>query len=132
MFFFEFLLFYIFFFFFSSRRRHTRLQGDWSSDVCSSDLDLALRSSSATIHRCKCFRAPQRRTSRSLDNPFAKEKCFLLSWPRPIAIRTPSQTPTVSTSGAKRTITCRSASTATCASAPNLLDLRRRLPSESC
>src|SRR5215467_1080522 len=28
------------FFFFSSRRRHTRLQGDWSSDVCSSDLEL--------------------------------------------------------------------------------------------
>src|SRR5256885_5605653 len=27
-----------FIFFFSSRRRHTRLQGDWSSDVCSSDL----------------------------------------------------------------------------------------------
>src|SRR5256885_4110014 len=25
-------------FFFASRRRHTRLQGDWSSDVCSSDL----------------------------------------------------------------------------------------------
>src|SRR2546426_12527237 len=32
-------MFYILlFFFFSSRRRHTRLQGDWSSDVCSSDL----------------------------------------------------------------------------------------------
>src|SRR5256885_12200073 len=29
---------YCFLFFFSSRRRHTRLQGDWSSDVCSSDL----------------------------------------------------------------------------------------------
>src|SRR5688500_19821810 len=28
----------VLFFFFSSRRRHTRLQGDWSSDVCSSDL----------------------------------------------------------------------------------------------
>src|SRR5256885_3245032 len=27
-------------FFFSSRRRHTRLQGDWSSDVCSSDLGI--------------------------------------------------------------------------------------------
>src|ERR1039457_2564871 len=26
------------FIFFSRRRRHTRLQGDWSSDVCSSDL----------------------------------------------------------------------------------------------
>src|SRR5574344_2113023 len=25
-------------FFFSSRRRHTSLSGDWSSDVCSSDL----------------------------------------------------------------------------------------------
>src|ERR1022692_1965064 len=31
-------MFLYFFFFFSSRRRHTRLQGDWSSDVCSSDL----------------------------------------------------------------------------------------------
>src|SRR6266850_2902838 len=32
------MLLVFFFFFFSSRRRHTRLQGDWSSDVCSSDL----------------------------------------------------------------------------------------------
>src|SRR5499426_308485 len=29
----------MFFFFFSSRRRHTRCLSDWSSDVCSSDLD---------------------------------------------------------------------------------------------
>src|SRR2546421_3322864 len=29
----------MFFFFFSSRRRHTRSDRDWSSDVCSSDLD---------------------------------------------------------------------------------------------
>src|SRR5437763_3260306 len=28
-------------FFFSSRRRHTRYIGDWSSDVCSSDLQHA-------------------------------------------------------------------------------------------
>src|SRR5207248_3639156 len=28
-------------FFFSSRRRHTRSYGDWSSDVCSSDLETA-------------------------------------------------------------------------------------------
>src|SRR3989454_3413966 len=32
------LILFLRFFFFSSRRRHTRLQGDWSSDVCSSDL----------------------------------------------------------------------------------------------
>src|SRR5688500_9804286 len=31
------------FFFFSSRRRHTRLQGDWSSNVCSSDLVLRVQ-----------------------------------------------------------------------------------------
>src|SRR5688500_20149462 len=38
--------------FFSSRRRHTRLQGDWSSDVCSSDLRTASsrsRPSSCTV-----------------------------------------------------------------------------------
>src|SRR5256885_17198705 len=34
----------VFFFFFSSRRRHTRLQGDWSSDVCSSDLSNSITS----------------------------------------------------------------------------------------
>src|SRR5256885_3295859 len=33
------LIYFLCFFFFSSRRRHTRLQGDWSSDVCSSDLE---------------------------------------------------------------------------------------------
>src|SRR2546421_4442271 len=30
---------FCFFFFFSSRRRHTRSDRDWSSDVCSSDLE---------------------------------------------------------------------------------------------
>src|SRR3712207_6978562 len=30
---------FYFFFFFSSRRRHTRYWRDWSSDVCSSDLE---------------------------------------------------------------------------------------------
>src|SRR5262245_64456353 len=29
-------------FFFSSRRRHTRCLSDWSSDVCSSDLEMSL------------------------------------------------------------------------------------------
>src|SRR5262245_62529521 len=38
------IIFYVllrlfFFFFFSSRRRHTRCLSDWSSDVCSSDLE---------------------------------------------------------------------------------------------
>src|SRR5205807_3050009 len=43
-------------FFFSSRRRHTRLQGDWSSDVCSSDLGrLLARHEGGVCH----FDAPQ-------------------------------------------------------------------------
>src|SRR5256885_11972107 len=47
-------------FFFSSRRRHTILQGDWSSDVCSSDLwdlpdgaDASLLSQLADRHKVR-------------------------------------------------------------------------------
>src|SRR2546426_7294205 len=40
----------VIFFFFSSRRRHTRLQGDWSSDVCSSDL-VEAANPAVMIHR---------------------------------------------------------------------------------
>src|ERR1039457_4770321 len=40
------------FFFFSSRRRHTRLQGDWSSDVCSSDLGTRQTASRSSGGRC--------------------------------------------------------------------------------
>src|SRR5205814_3926582 len=35
-------------FFFSSRRRHTRCLSDWSSDVCSSDLELLLAAGART------------------------------------------------------------------------------------
>src|SRR2546426_12078008 len=44
------------FFFFSSRRRHTRLQGDWSSDVCSSDLDTRF----LHVHQCGSIRSSGR------------------------------------------------------------------------
>src|SRR5438876_8530791 len=39
------------YFFFSSRRRHTRWTGDWSSDVCSSDLDQAAELDGRAIDR---------------------------------------------------------------------------------
>src|SRR5690348_17627100 len=44
-------------FFFSSRRRHTRWTGDWSSDVCSSDLQFRLSCLGCSVdchvhHRC--------------------------------------------------------------------------------
>src|SRR2546430_902621 len=38
------------FFFFSSRRRHTRFDCDWSSDVCSSDLDRPHRLQARRAH----------------------------------------------------------------------------------
>src|SRR5207248_4658606 len=36
------------FVFFSSRRRHTRSYGDWSSDVCSSDLPTRIEQTTGT------------------------------------------------------------------------------------
>src|SRR6266496_5275196 len=48
------LSFFFFFFFFSSRRRHTRSLRDWSSDVCSSDLEarvLPHRPQPPAVHR---------------------------------------------------------------------------------
>src|SRR5256885_5533909 len=45
-------------FFFSSRRRHTRLQGDWSSDVCSSDLAAKTTAKTATKTATKTARKP--------------------------------------------------------------------------
>src|SRR5690348_17549924 len=50
-----FLLVFLFFFF-SSRRRHTRWTGDWSSDVCSSDLcwPFVKWSSSLFISQIQC------------------------------------------------------------------------------
>src|SRR5256885_5002322 len=50
-----------YFFFFSSRRRHTRLQGDWSSDVCSSDLP------SLELGLVLCVGAPSSATLRTLS-----------------------------------------------------------------
>src|SRR5260221_6784499 len=40
----------MFFFFFSSRRRHTRSLCDWSSDVCSSDLQRPALAGAACFH----------------------------------------------------------------------------------
>src|ERR1017187_7545979 len=44
--------------FFSSRRRHTRYIGDWSSDVCSSDLDI-LDTSGRVIELKTASKKPQ-------------------------------------------------------------------------
>src|SRR2546427_3458719 len=55
-------------FFFSSRRRHTRFDCDWSSDVCSSDLEATTRGeiqalrADGTLVRQSTFTGPARRS----------------------------------------------------------------------
>src|SRR5437762_4236699 len=63
------LYFYFFFFFFSSRRRHTRYIGDWSSDVCSSDLPSRIMANSLARNSTVC--APSRGRG-SLNLPSSK------------------------------------------------------------
>src|SRR3989454_6023547 len=59
------------FFFFSSRRRHTRLQGDWSSDVCSSDLGTVTAPSDGSIlGKCRpASMPPKKATARIVKKP---------------------------------------------------------------
>src|SRR6266850_1056840 len=58
---------FYFFFFFSSRRRHTRLQGDWSSDVCSSDLDQGNGRERKDHHQFEIVDVADDRSLRSYD-----------------------------------------------------------------
>src|SRR5699024_11398933 len=51
-------------FFFSSRRRHTRSKRDWSSDVCSSDLDVPLKAGGPDPEACDEVMLTRRRVSR--------------------------------------------------------------------
>src|ERR1039457_2487616 len=59
------------FFFLSSRRRHTRLQGDWSSDVCSSDLSPPswLRADRKTLRTRPPFNRPWKAKGRGTQKP---------------------------------------------------------------
>src|SRR5438034_4471064 len=76
------VLMVFFFFFFSSRRRHTRSLCDWSSDVCSSDLDPAPRlrgpanhwmANASAAHRQDCLRSEERRVGKECRSLLAPE-----------------------------------------------------------
>src|SRR5207248_3959569 len=71
------------FFFFSSRRRHTRSYGDWSSDVCSSDLfdKIAADGAAGTKAATRQFALLQtgRRFGNGLDNTRQTDPRRLLS-----------------------------------------------------
>src|SRR5690348_18185556 len=82
-----FVFVFFFFFFFSSRRRHTRWTGDWSSDVCSSDL---LRLINAMLMPSQGQVLVQGRSTvewdlirlrRGLDTLYKRQDCFrILRW----------------------------------------------------
>src|SRR5690625_5878652 len=83
------------FFFFSSRRRHTRWPRDWSSDVCSSDLSIALDMESDPEHivrrrvfplefthrptglvvNLKCARSEERRVGKYGRSGWSQKEC---------------------------------------------------------
>src|SRR5438876_2002951 len=89
------LLIDYYFFFFSSRRRHTRWTGDWSSDVCSSDLPgrMSRVKSTSQSYTSAIAQASERRSTagrnvsatalssaRSEERRVGKE-CRLRGWP---------------------------------------------------
>src|SRR6266446_10945666 len=65
---------WILLFFFSSRRRHTRLQGDWSSDVCSSDLASWPRCRSVSSRYGGNVRSWERRPGRKIGRASCRER----------------------------------------------------------
>src|SRR5574339_842552 len=83
---------FLLFFFFSSRRRHTISPGDWSSDVCSSDLPPWTEGSSESLalllqdlelsgsgqHGGCCMRLPH--ASRCMSG-ISRTACTDLDWP---------------------------------------------------
>src|SRR2546422_3177764 len=64
------------FFFFSSRRRHTRCSRDWSSDVCSSDLDAELfGNANAGLEEDSANRKLLEVAFGFAEGPFHRDKC---------------------------------------------------------
>src|SRR6266446_8609901 len=70
----------MYFFFFSSRRRHTRLQGDWSSDVCAADLAARPGARRARPRGRPQGRGPQAGAAGSEERRVGKE-CRSRWWP---------------------------------------------------
>src|SRR5882762_11376897 len=65
--------------FFSSRRRHTRFKCDWSSDVCSSDLEVPLEEAIESVKKIDveyftmAYIQPAARGARSEERRVGKE-----------------------------------------------------------
>src|SRR5437879_7325195 len=82
MFFSFFFFVFLFFFFFSSRRRHTSYIGDWSSDVCSSDLCWSTNGENTREGRDPCqrrvteLRAPLVAILTSISGAFSSIRCL--------------------------------------------------------
>src|SRR5437762_13700141 len=88
-------------FFFSSRRRHTRYIGDWSSDVCSSDLlstavprDLPERQQTMTATVAWSYQllsASEQRSFRRLRSEERRVGKECRNWRRPVSKKKKSE-----------------------------------------
>src|SRR5207248_3683813 len=84
--------------FFSSRRRHTRSYGDWSSDVCSSDLNIVTSTQGRLIH---CRKEHSCNGSTDLG---CWSRCLPAVWPLSCgrSCRNPNRTPSNCSPRARR------------------------------
>src|SRR6266496_797826 len=89
------MFFFFFFFFFSSRRRHTRSLRDWSSDVCSSDLELRLAGTFRVVRDCTELTDGEigNRKSRTLLKLLAVERPGLVPVDRMVEVLWPNGRP---------------------------------------
>src|SRR5256886_12691521 len=72
-------------FFFSSRRRHTRFDCDWSSDVCSSDLNLKFLASPQSAGKTIAFAGRQITVEALRPEAFEGVRIVLSSTPTSIS-----------------------------------------------
>src|SRR5207249_9601764 len=70
-------------FFFSSSRRHTRSKREWSSDVCSSDLDvrIGVPGDEQLLEQREAGRFTQHIEGLEIGRASCREKCRIRGWP---------------------------------------------------
>src|SRR5689334_23371923 len=78
---------WIVFFFFSSRRRHTRWNCDWSSDVCSSDLNIVGKPMAQLLLQANCTVTVAHSRTRDLPEAVRRADIVVAAVGRPELIR---------------------------------------------
>src|SRR5579864_7050017 len=96
----------VLFFFFSSRRRHTRLTCDWSSDVCSSDLEVSSREVAGRVFQSVPTQDSRLAAARLCWNPTGGPRARVLACRTMRTARTRQATSEVATRLASQVLVC--------------------------